>query len=56
MADTKEPIYDIAHLAHIQMLTPKFDASARFFIDVSLPPRAQRAAGRAGVGGSFCCC
>jgi catechol 2,3-dioxygenase len=34
MADTKEPIYDIAHLAHIEMLTPKFDESARFFIDV----------------------
>jgi catechol 2,3-dioxygenase len=34
MADTKEPIYDIAHLAHIEMLTPKFDESARFFLDV----------------------
>jgi catechol 2,3-dioxygenase len=34
MADTKEPIYDIAHLAHLEMFTPKFDASARFFIDV----------------------
>src|SRR5450755_2732843 len=29
-----EPIYDIAHLGHVEVLTPKFDASARFFIDV----------------------
>ena len=29
-----EPILDIAHLAHIELLTPKFDASVRFFVDV----------------------
>ncbi|MBI4790688.1 MAG: catechol 2,3-dioxygenase [Chloroflexi bacterium] len=29
-----EPIYDLAHLAHIELLTPKLDESARFFIDV----------------------
>ncbi|MGN6463473.1 MAG: catechol 2,3-dioxygenase, partial [Pseudolabrys sp.] len=29
-----EPILDIAHLAHIEMLTPTFDKSLRFFIDV----------------------
>ena len=29
-----EPIHDIAHLGHLEILTPKFDESARFFIDV----------------------
>jgi catechol 2,3-dioxygenase len=29
-----EPIYDVAHLAHIELLTPKLEQSARFFIDV----------------------
>ena len=29
-----EPILDIAHLGHLEMLTPKFEESARFFIDV----------------------
>ena len=31
---TKEPILDIAHLGHLELLTPKFDQSAKFFIDV----------------------
>ena len=31
---TKEPITDIAHLGHIELLTPKFDESYRFFIEV----------------------
>src|SRR5829696_5448921 len=30
----KEPIMDIAHLGHIELLTPKFDESYRFFIEV----------------------
>jgi len=29
-----EPIFDIAHLAHVELLTPKFEESRRFFIDV----------------------
>jgi catechol 2,3-dioxygenase len=29
-----EPILDIAHLGHIELLTPKFEASREFFIDV----------------------
>ena len=29
-----EPIYDIAHLAHVEMLTPKPEDSLRFFVDV----------------------
>jgi catechol 2,3-dioxygenase len=29
-----EPIYDIAHLGHVEILTPKFDESCKFFIDV----------------------
>jgi catechol 2,3-dioxygenase len=29
-----EPIHDIAHLGHVELLTPKFDESLRFFIDV----------------------
>jgi catechol 2,3-dioxygenase len=30
----EEPIYDIAHLAHIELLTPRLEESARFFVDV----------------------
>ena len=29
-----EPIMDVAHLAHVELLTPKLDASVRFFVDV----------------------
>ena len=29
-----EPIYDIAHLGHLEVLTPKFEESRKFFIDV----------------------
>ncbi|MBV9557265.1 MAG: catechol 2,3-dioxygenase, partial [Pseudolabrys sp.] len=29
-----EPNMDIAHLGHLEILTPKFDASVRFFVDV----------------------
>jgi len=31
---TDEPNYDIAHLAHLELLTPTFEESRRFFIDV----------------------
>ena len=31
---TQEPNLDIAHLGHLEILTPTFDKSARFFIDV----------------------
>ena len=31
---TDEPIHDIAHLGHLEMLTPKFEESRKFFIDV----------------------
>ena len=30
----KEPICDIAHLGHLELLTPKFEESRDFFIDV----------------------
>ena len=29
-----EPIIDIAHLAHVELLTPKFEESIHFFKDV----------------------
>jgi len=29
-----EPVLDIAHLGHVELLTPKFDESLRFFVDV----------------------
>jgi len=29
-----EPIFDVAHLAHVELLTPKLEESARFFVDV----------------------
>ncbi len=32
--DQREPCYDLAHLAHIELLTPQLDESARFFVDV----------------------
>ncbi len=31
---TPEPIYDLAHLGHMEMLTPKPDESLAFFVDV----------------------
>jgi catechol 2,3-dioxygenase len=30
----QEPILDIAHLGHVEMLTPKLEESLRFFVDV----------------------
>ena len=29
-----EPIFDIAHLGHLELLTPTFDKSVRFFTDI----------------------
>jgi catechol 2,3-dioxygenase len=29
-----EPVYDVAHLGRVELLTPAFDASLRFFVDV----------------------
>src|SRR3979490_3510542 len=29
-----EPIFDLAHLGHMELLTPKPDESLRFFVDV----------------------
>ena len=29
-----EPCHDIAHLAHVELLTPRLDESLRFFLDV----------------------
>src|ERR1700709_405773 len=29
-----EPIFDMAHLGHMEMLTPKPDESLKFFVDV----------------------
>jgi hypothetical protein len=31
----KEPNLDVAHLGHIEMLTPKPEESLRFFVDIS---------------------
>ena len=31
---TPEPIFDLAHLGHMELLTPKPDASLKFFVDV----------------------
>src|ERR687884_1773838 len=29
-----EPIMDVAHLGHLELLTPKLEESLRFFVDV----------------------
>jgi catechol 2,3-dioxygenase len=29
-----EPVYDLAHLGHMELLTPKPDESQKFFVDV----------------------
>ena len=31
---TPEPVYDLAHLGHMELLTPKPDESLKFFVDV----------------------
>jgi catechol 2,3-dioxygenase len=30
----EEPIHDVAHLAHVELLTPRLDESVQFFIDI----------------------
>jgi catechol 2,3-dioxygenase len=37
-----EPIFDIAHLAHVELLTPKFEQSIHFFKDVMGMIESQR--------------
>jgi catechol 2,3-dioxygenase len=32
--DSNEPIHDLAHLAHVELLTPKLEESRQFFIEV----------------------
>jgi catechol 2,3-dioxygenase len=34
MTNQNEPIHDIAHLGHLELLTPKLEETTRFFIDV----------------------
>src|SRR5579872_2310259 len=34
MDDTQEPVHDIAHLGHVELLSPKPEASLWFFRDV----------------------
>lgn len=34
MTNPVEPIHDVAHLAHVELLTPKPEESLRFFVDV----------------------
>jgi len=31
---TEEPIHDVAHLAHVELLTPKLEESTRFFVEI----------------------
>ena len=31
---TPEPIFDLAHLGHMELLTPKADESLKFFVDI----------------------
>ena len=33
-AATRPPSHDVAHLGHIELLTPEPEASLRFFVDV----------------------
>lgn len=34
MTELAEPVFDIAHLAHIELLTPKLEETRRFFVEV----------------------
>lgn len=31
---SEEPIHDVAHLAHVELLTPKLEESTRFFVEI----------------------
>ena len=40
----EEPVMDVAHLGHLEVLTPKPEESLRFFVDVlGMPVRGDRA-------------
>lgn len=43
-----EPILDIAHLGHVELLTPKPDESLRFFADIMGMSVSGRQAGQSG--------
>ena len=32
--NSEEPIYDVAHLAHVELLTPRLEESTRFFVEI----------------------
>jgi catechol 2,3-dioxygenase len=40
---TAEPVYDVAHLGRVQLLTPKLDESLAFFVDVLGMDEVERA-------------
>ena len=31
---SEEPVYDVAHLAHVELLTPTLEESSRFFVEI----------------------
>ncbi len=33
-AAARPPLHEVAHLGHIELLTPEPDASLRFFVDI----------------------
>ena len=32
--NSEEPIHDVAHLAHVELLTPRLEESTRFFVEI----------------------
>ena len=48
---TSEPIFDLAHLGHMELLTPKPDESLKFFVDVMGMTVSGRFAGRTALHG-----
>lgn len=38
-----EPVFDLAHLAHVELLTPKLEESTRFFVDLMGMTESDRA-------------
>ena len=51
-AATRPPLHEVAHLGHIELLTPKLCASLWFFVDVLGMTEAGREGSRAGTGSS----
>ena len=47
-AATRPPLHEVAHLGHVELLTPEPDASLRFFVDV-LGPDRDRPRGQLGL-------